>query len=113
MVPINQLFKLLADENRLKMFMLLMDDHYCVCDIERFLSLKQANVSKHLMAFKNLGILDGWKKHHWTHYQLSNDVLDAYAGLCDDLRGTSLYKTIHQQRTTFEKNSCQPKEKRV
>ncbi len=106
MLDLREMFKLLSDENRYKMFLLLMDDHYCVCDIERFLNLKQANVSKHLMAFKKLDVLESWKKHQWTHYRVSPQVLSAYPGLCDDLRHTAMYKQMHHQMLSFEKNRC-------
>jgi len=115
MEKLESMFKLLSDANRLAIFIMLMDDEYCVCDIERFLRMKQANVSKHLRAFRELDLLEGRKEHKWTHYTLSAKARKKHRILFDYVRGSQLYTSVKEELRTFEKDSCRPqaKKKRV
>lgn len=106
----NAIFKLLAEKNRLAMFMMLLHDEYCVCDIEKFLSLKQANVSKHLMLFRKLDLIESKKEYQWMHYQLSDEALEKHATLIRYLKQTPYYKQITNGLATFQKHACKPKE---
>ncbi len=67
-----ELYKLLSDENRLKIFTLLLHYELCICDLELNLKMKQANVSKHMMKFKNLNIVEIRKDAQWVYYKLSD-----------------------------------------
>lgn len=64
-------FKALAEESRLRILALLMHDEMCVCEIEECLKLTQSNVSRHLTALKNSGILDSYKQAQWVYYKIS------------------------------------------
>ena len=101
-----RVFKLLSDPNRIAIFMLLMDDEYCVCDIERLLNMKQSNVSKHLMAFKKLSLLECRKHSTWNHYRLSKSSLSELRELCDYLRKSSSYIELQKSLRSFEKSVC-------
>lgn len=65
------IFKALAEESRLRILALLMQDEMCVCEIEECLKMTQSNVSRHLTALKNGGIVDSYKKAQWTYYKVS------------------------------------------
>ncbi len=106
MVDIIALFKLLAEPNRMAIFIMLMEDEYCVCDIERFLQLKQANVSKHLMAFRKLGLIDGRRDTQWIHYRLSSKVNEAFPLIYPLIQSTTIYKVTLKKLMRFEKNTC-------
>jgi ArsR family transcriptional regulator, arsenate/arsenite/antimonite-responsive transcriptional repressor len=67
------IFKALAEESRLRILTLLMQDEMCVCEIEECLKMTQSNVSRHLTALKNSGILDSNKKAQWTYYKISDN----------------------------------------
>jgi len=112
MEKLESMFKLLSDSNRLAMFIMLMDDEYCVCDIERFLQLKQANVSKHLRAFRALDLLEGRKEHKWTHYTLSSRARREHEKLFEYVRSSTMYASMKKKLQTFEKDSCRPKAKK-
>ncbi len=56
------IFKALAEENRLRILSLLMVDEMCVCEIEDCLNMNQSNVSRHLTALRRCGILEAYKK---------------------------------------------------
>lgn len=106
MKDIISLFKLLAEPNRLAIFTMLMEDEYCVCDIERFLQLKQANVSKHLMAFRKHGLIEGRRDTQWIHYRLSPKLIDAFPLIYPLIQNTAFYKATQEKLMNFEKNTC-------
>lgn len=56
------IFKALADENRLRIISLLLTKELCVCEIEASLEMSQSNVSRHLTKLKTSGIVDSRKR---------------------------------------------------
>ena len=64
------IFKALAEESRLRILSLLIEGEMCVCEIEACLGMTQSNVSRHLSALKNSGILDSSKQAQW-HYKIA------------------------------------------
>lgn len=66
------IFKALAEESRLRILALLMQDEMCVCEIEECLKMTQSNVSRHLTALKSSGILDSNKTAQWTYYKIND-----------------------------------------
>lgn len=71
-------FKALSEESRLRILALLIDGDMCVCEIENKLSMSQSNVSRHLSALKNSGIVDSKKKAQWTFYGISEQFKTDY-----------------------------------
>ena len=69
----NQIFKALSEESRLRIFSILFQGELCSCEIEDVLKLTQSNVSRHLTILKNAGILKSYKNAQWTHYSISED----------------------------------------
>jgi ArsR family transcriptional regulator len=57
MKELEQLFKGLADQTRLRILNLLLHGELCVCDIQYVLESSQANVSRHLTYLKNSGLV--------------------------------------------------------
>ncbi len=70
--------KCLADENRLKILKLLLEDKYCVCQLEELLEKSQSSISQHLSYFKDLNLLNEEKSSKWTHYSLNRKVYDKF-----------------------------------
>src|SRR5690554_252531 len=66
-------FKTLGDENRLRILNLLMNYELCVCEIEVILGLNQSNVSRHLGKLKSNGLISGYKDAQWIHYKIDVD----------------------------------------
>jgi len=67
--------KALADENRLRIINLLIEQELCVCEIETMLDLSQTNVSRHLGKLKNAKLITPFKDAQWVHYRISEDLL--------------------------------------
>ena len=66
------IFKALSEESRLRILALLMQNEMCVCEIEECLKMTQSNVSRHLTALKNSGIVDSYKQAQWAYYKISD-----------------------------------------
>lgn len=72
-----EIIKLLADKNRFKIFNRLMDyDELAVSEIESLLGMKQANTSKHLRKFKDLGILESRRDKNMIKYKIKEGFLN-------------------------------------
>lgn len=79
------LFKALADENRLRILNLLNVQELCVCEIETLLDITQSNTSRHLTKLKGAGIISSSKDAQWVHYKVSDDFIMAHKSLFDYL----------------------------
>jgi ArsR family transcriptional regulator len=77
-MDIVDLFKALADENRIRILNLLRNGSLCVCDIEAVLDIKQSNVSRHLNRLKTAKIIISEKKSQWVYYRLNDDIFLKY-----------------------------------
>ena len=56
-MDVEQIFKALADANRLRIVNLLLHGELCVCDIQYVLENSQPNISRHLAYLKNSGLV--------------------------------------------------------
>lgn len=72
-----ELFKALGEHNRLRILALLINGEMCVCEIEDCLDLSQSNLSRHLNALKNCGILQSYKKAQWVYYNISDSFIES------------------------------------
>jgi ArsR family transcriptional regulator len=67
-----QLFKLLADETRLSILLLLTEyEELCVCELVETLHLSQPKISRHLALLKASGIIRDKRYGQWIYYRLS------------------------------------------
>lgn len=65
-----ELLKVLGDETRLRMYLLLLEaGDLCSCEIETILDLNQSNASRHLQKLRQAGVLEHYKKAQWAHYR--------------------------------------------
>lgn len=73
------IFKVLGDENRLKILSLLMFSELCVCELEVLLDLSQSNVSRHLAKLKGVGLISSEKNGQWIHYKTSQSFKEEHS----------------------------------
>ncbi|MDW7731792.1 MAG: metalloregulator ArsR/SmtB family transcription factor [Methanolobus sp.] len=64
-------FKVLSDETRLRILILLDIRELCVCEICHILDLPQPKVSRHLAKMRDLNFVRDKKEGQWTFYYLS------------------------------------------
>lgn len=65
-----QITKALADENRLRIMMMVKEKEPCVCQIVEVLGTAPSTASKHLSILKNAGLIDYYKDGRWIYYHL-------------------------------------------
>lgn len=67
-----ELFKSLGDENRLRILnLLIQQQELCVCELEVLLEMTQSNVSRHLSKLKTTGIISSSKDAQWVYYKIN------------------------------------------
>lgn len=76
MKPMDNLFKTLGDENRLRIINLLRKEELCVCEIEAILDTSQSNVSRHLTRLRNEEIVIFEKKSQWIYYNINPKFIE-------------------------------------
>ena len=62
--------KALADENRLRILMMVNERTACVCQIVEVLGIAPSTVSKHLSLLRAAGLIDSYKQGRWVYYHL-------------------------------------------
>lgn len=73
MIYINNLikiFKVLSNQTRLRIIILLYFQKLYVCQICQILKLSQPTISKHLTKLKDIGIVIDYKKEQYVLYEL-------------------------------------------
>lgn len=76
-----EIFKALAEESRLRILSILLENDMCVCELENCLGLKQSNISRHLSALKNSGLLDSYKQAQWAFYKINKEFIQEHQQL--------------------------------
>jgi ArsR family transcriptional regulator len=71
---LNQIFKGLSDETRLRIINLLSLGELCVCDIMAVLNISQPKASRHLAYLKYSGLVENRREGLWMHYSLKSDL---------------------------------------
>jgi ArsR family transcriptional regulator len=82
-----EIFKALSDETRLRMLAVIWQREMCVCEIEQVLELTQSNASRHLSSLKNAGMIIGEKHAQWMYYRINDGFCLEHAALCEYLKG--------------------------
>ena len=78
--------KSLADENRLRILVLLATGERCVCDLQDELEIRQSLLSFHLKALREAGLVSDRKEGRWAYYALSAPGLRALEDFVAGLR---------------------------
>ena len=96
------IFKLLSDETRLRMLILLYQEELCVCQLSGVLDVPQPRISQNLSKFRDMGLVIDERKEKYVFYSLKrgnkvlmdilNDIMnnmEAYSKLMEDSSGLS------------------------
>jgi DNA-binding transcriptional ArsR family regulator len=67
------ILKALADENRVRVLMVLGPRELCVCQIIELLGLAPSTVSKHMTILKQARLVESRKEGRWILYRLAKD----------------------------------------
>lgn len=87
MKDLENIFKALADKNRLRILKLLEKKKLCVCELAAILGITQPSVSGHLKKLKDAGIISEKKKSYWKNYAFTGFRSPYIKTLLGNLRG--------------------------
>lgn len=73
MNEIIEMFKLMADNTRLRIITLLAQEQLCVCQICGILDISQPKASKHLARLRDRGLVVSERKEQFMFYKLQID----------------------------------------
>ena len=94
------IFKSLAEESRLRILAILMQNEMCVCEIEECLKMTQSNASRHLTALRQCGILDSYKKAQWVYYKINEEFKeknpDLWSYLIKNMESSPAYQADYK-----------------
>jgi ArsR family transcriptional regulator len=75
MSNINELFKVLSDETRLRIINLLMVKSLCVCELVEILDLSQPKISKHIAKLRAINLVTTKKNEQYIFYSIDKNNL--------------------------------------
>lgn len=67
------IFKILSDETRLRIIILLAQKELCVCELSYILAVSQPNISKNLSKLRDLNLVTSQRKEKFIFYKLKNE----------------------------------------
>lgn len=79
------LLRLLADPLRARIVQLLAAEQLCTCHLVELTGARQTNISNHLRALREAGLVQQEPCGRFTYYRLAPHALDALAGTLGDL----------------------------
>lgn len=77
--------KILADKERFQIFLFLLKNRYCVCELTEKINLPQNLVSYHLKALKDFNLIYRFKKGRKNFYLVNKKELNKYLKLIKKL----------------------------
>ncbi len=78
-LSLEQLFRALADDTRLRLLALLAAGDVCVCHLHGALELPQPTVSRHLAYLRRAGLVSARRDGLWMHYRIEMPASPAAA----------------------------------
>ncbi len=78
-------FRVLSDENRMRVVLLLRGGERCVCDIVDSLGLPQSLVSHHLAVLRSAGLLSDRRSGKWVYYSIDKESVAHLNALLADV----------------------------
>jgi ArsR family transcriptional regulator len=73
MIHITNIFKLLSDDTRLRIILLLFQKDLCVCEISGILNVPQPSVSKSLSKLRDLNLVTDDRREKFVFYSLKKE----------------------------------------
>ena len=102
MQDLKKVFKVLTDESRLRVLLLLQDRECCVCEVMQALDISQSKASRILSALYDVGFLRLRKDGLWSLYSIDRNGMNA---LLKDILKTTItaYESNEQTLTDRER----------
>jgi ArsR family transcriptional regulator len=78
-------FRVLGDEQRLKIVALLSQGELCVCNVQDALGVSQPTASRHLGVLRAAGLVESTRRGAWVYYALARQSDHAVERVLRDL----------------------------
>lgn len=75
MDKLTNLFKVLSDETRLRILILIYHKDLCVCQMQGILEESQPKISKHLAKLRDMGFVKDVRHEQFIHYYLNDNEM--------------------------------------
>jgi ArsR family transcriptional regulator, arsenate/arsenite/antimonite-responsive transcriptional repressor len=90
--------RLLADPLRARIVSLLAREALCTCHLVEETGAKQTNISNHLRALRQAGLVDTEPCGRFTYYRLRPEALDDLAGQLAGLAEAARESAVHERK---------------
>lgn len=109
-VPLDQLFRALADPTRLRLINLMSEQEICVCYFIEVIGAPQPKISRHLAYLRRAGIVAARRQGKWMHYRL-NGPQDRHAAsiLKTTIEALKQDKEMQKDCERLNRACCGPK----
>ena len=112
------LLKAISDMTRLKIFKLILEQEFSVCELARLLSISQPAVSQHLRRLKAVGLAEEERRGQWIYYKgcqkelvsLTKQLASFFADPIDSIEGFSDIVTLLANRASLDAECTNQKE---
>ena len=108
-LPLDLLFRTLADPTRLRLLNLIADKEICVCYFVEILKISQPKISRHLAYLRRAGIVAARRQGRWMHYRLvtpRNMIVSAI--LKETLAHLRQMPEMGEDLASLESRCCKP-----
>lgn len=99
MKQLTNIFKLLSEESRLRILILLYQEELCVCQLGGVLDVPQPRISQNLSKFRDLGLVFDEKREKYVFYSLKRDNKILMDILKDIMNNIDSYPKLLEDRT--------------
>lgn len=109
-VPLDQLFRALADPTRLRLINLMSEQEVCVCYFIEVIGAPQPKISRHLAYLRRAGLVAARREGKWMHYRLMAPR-DSHAAsiLKTTIEALKENKEIQRDSERLNRACCGPK----
>ena len=92
------IFKVLSDETRLRILVLLYQEELCVCQLSGILDVPQPRVSQSLSKMRDMGLVSDERQEKYIFYSLKKDNATLTNVLKDILDEISSYPQLREDQ---------------
>ncbi|TYO94429.1 ArsR/SmtB family transcription factor [Desulfallas thermosapovorans] len=98
--------KILADDTRLKIIMMLSRRDMCVCEIIDELAMSQPAVSHHLRILRKSGIVNDDKDGRWVFYSLNEKVFNQRLAAINNDLFSQIEENLKNRQSNRDYDAC-------
>lgn len=69
-----KIFSALSDENRLRIYLLLLQSELCVCELVNILEMEQSRISHSLRILKEANLINNHRVGKWNIYSANQEL---------------------------------------